>query len=243
MEVSTLSQYSITLHDEHRNILQCDGQDSCSNSTISDVSSEHWSDYFDLNSTEMASTNPPSGRTNNPSGSSVCSSTCTDLDTFPYRCDVTPAWHDEYLPVYDRLPPVRIHIRRNNNAVVASSLPVVSVCNMHSLMPKVKKFAADMLERDIDLSFLSEFWKKDADKYHRQNIEILLEMKGLKYISTPRRNKRGGGAAIVANTSEYVLEKINTPIPKSVEVVWGQSERSYGTLGPGQEKSSIIVPI
>ena len=87
-------------------------------------------------------------------------------------------------------------------------------------MPKVKNFSVDMLERDIDVSFLSEVWEKEEDKYHKQNIEILLEMKGLKYISTPRgRHKRGGGAALVANVSKFVLDKIPIEISKSLEVV------------------------
>ena len=66
-----------------------------------------------------------------------------------------------------------------------------------------------MLKRDIDIYFLSEVWEKEDDKFHRLNIEINLEMKGLKYISTPRgRHKRGGGAALVASISKFALDKI-----------------------------------
>ena len=58
-------------------------------------------------------------------------------------------------------------------------------------------------------------------------------MKGLKYISTPRgRHKRGGGAALVANISKFDLDKIATPIPKPLEVVWG-------LLRPKQKSVSI----
>ena len=82
-----------------------------------------------------------------------------------------------------------------------------------------------MLEREIDLSFISEVWEKDDDNYHRQNIEALLEIKGLKYVSTPRsNNKRGGGAALVANTEKFILDKININIPKPLEAVWGLLE-------------------
>ena len=50
----------------------------------------------------------------------------------------------------------------------------------------------------------------------------MLEINGLKYISTPRTlNKRGGGCAIVANVRKFSLEKIEVPIPKNLEVVYG----------------------
>ena len=47
-------------------------------------------------------------------------------------------------------------------------------------------------------------------------------MKGIKYISTPRPGtKRGGGAAIAARLENFSLSKLNIPIPRSLEVVWG----------------------
>ena len=50
----------------------------------------------------------------------------------------------------------------------------------------------------------------------------MLQMEGLKYISTPRpSSKRGGGCAIVANLAQFSLEKIEVSIPKSVEVTYG----------------------
>ena len=56
-------------------------------------------------------------------------------------------------------------------------------------------------------------------------IEKMLELDGLKYISTPRQpNKKGvsyGGAAIIVNTEKFTLEKLNVHIPHNLEVVWG----------------------
>ena len=46
-------------------------------------------------------------------------------------------------------------------------------------------------------------------------------LEGLKYISTPRTQKRGGGAAIVVNMRSFTLEKIQVIIPHQLEVVWG----------------------
>ena len=65
----------------------------------------------------------------------------------------------------------------------------------------------DMLERFISLSFILEIWERADKKQHCLEIEKMLEMNGLKYISTPRKpNSKGvsyGGAALVVN-----LEKI-----------------------------------
>ena len=46
--------------------------------------------------------------------------------------------------------------------------------------------------------------------------------KCLKYISTPRPGaRRGGGAAIVVNTEQYLISKLNVPTPNCLEIVWG----------------------
>ena len=120
-----------------------------------------------------------------------------------------PAWYDE--PNHDRtrLPSVLIPANRKSRAAIGVNLPVFSVCNMRSLMPKVNSFADDVLERDIDLAFLGEIWEKIGDKSHLNKIERLLKLKGIKYISTPRRTlKRGGGAALAVNLQKFHLEKI-----------------------------------
>ena len=49
----------------------------------------------------------------------------------------------------------------------------------------------------------------------------MLEIEGLKYISTPRMNKRGGRAAIIVNLKQFTLDKIEIGNPNKLEVVWG----------------------
>ena len=76
-----------------------------------------------------------------------------------------------------------------------------------------------MRERTTDIAFLTEVWEK---KKHHFKLEEMLEMGGIKYISTPRPGaQRGGGAAIAVRTEKFSISKLNIPIPKSVEVVWG----------------------
>ena len=50
----------------------------------------------------------------------------------------------------------------------------------------------------------------------------MMQIDGLKYISTSRpTKKRGGGVALVVNLERYSCEKINIFTPKGLEVVWG----------------------
>ena len=89
-------------------------------------------------------------------------------------------------------------------------------------MPKIRSFAADFNDRMCQLSFLHEIWEKVDNKRHSYKIEELLEMSGIKYISTPRSGKRsGGGAAIAASSENYHLSKLNIIVPHNLEIVWG----------------------
>ena len=94
--------------------------------------------------------------------------------------------------------------------------------NVRSLFPKVGNFKIDMLERGISVSFISEIWEKSEDKEHIKHIETMLELDGLKYISTSRpNNKKGGGTAIIVNQDRFSVEKLEITIPNNLEVVWG----------------------
>ena len=112
-------------------------------------------------------------------------------------------------------------------------MPIITVSNMRSLLPKVNSFKTDILERKIGLALLSEVWEVKGKKKHMSEINKMLELEGLKYISTPRASyKRGGGCAIVAYLPQFGLEKIDVIIPQSVEVV-------YGLLRPKNTKTEL----
>ena len=122
--------------------------------------------------------------------------------------------------------PVRIsfnkRIIRNNKNLDALNLPVFTVYNMRSLWSKINCLAEDIIERSVDISFLSEVWEKKENKKHQSSIEQLLEMKSISYISTPRPgSRRGGGSAIAACPKKFSLVKLHIEIPNSLEVVWG----------------------
>ena len=136
-----------------------------------------------------------------------------------------PAWYDEYIvPVQVNTmlsKSNRITIKRDNRLVMSESLPIISVSNVRSLHPKLKNFKKDLIEREISLSLISEVWEKTTCKKQRFEIESMCQIEGLKYISTPRLNKRGGGAAIVVALEKYSLDKIEICNPDRLEVVWG----------------------
>ena len=107
----------------------------------------------------------------------------------------------------------------------ALSLPTVATYNLRSLFPKVGNFTTDMLERQIDCAFLSEIWENIHSKEHQYEIEKMLEVSGLKYVSCarPPNAKNGvsyGGAAIVVNLKNFSCEKLKVQIPNNLEVVW-----------------------
>ena len=57
------------------------------------------------------------------------------------------------------------------NASVAHHLPVVTVCNIRSLFPKISNFKNDFLERSVDFSLCCEVWQKSESQHHKNEIE------------------------------------------------------------------------
>ena len=83
---------------------------------------------------------------------------------------------------------------------------------MRSLFPKIGNVKNDLIERGISLGFFSEIWQKLENKNHKFEIESMLESEGLKYISTARPSG-WGGAAIIVNQEQFILEKLNILSP------------------------------
>ena len=51
-------------------------------------------------------------------------------------------------------------IKRDNRHLESSNLPSFTVYNMRSLWSKIDNLADDIIERAVDISFLSEIWEK-----------------------------------------------------------------------------------
>ena len=97
---------------------------------------------------------------------------------------------------------------KSDRVCTALNLPTVASYNVRSLFPKVGNFKTDMFERKIDCAFVSEVWEQSEDKKHMAEIETMLEIDGLLYISTSRPPKKsGGGVALVVNAEKFGCEK------------------------------------
>ena len=74
---------------------------------------------------------------------------------------------------------------------------------------------------NFTLGLHSEIWEDKEKLEHQNKIEEALELEGVKYISNPRQNRRGGGAAITLIEGELTLTKLDIVSLKCLEVVWG----------------------
>ena len=111
---------------------------------------------------------------------------------------------------------------KNDKFETALDLPIVATYNCRSLFPKLESLKTDIKEQQINCVFTTEIWEQSENKLHTWEIEKMLQMDGLKYISTSRPAKnRGGGVALIVDLEKYSCEKISIFIPKGLEVVWG----------------------
>ena len=100
----------------------------------------------------------------------------------------------------------------------ALSAPRITLYNARSAWSKLSSLAEDMEMRSSDLCFLTEVWEQSENRKHKEAIEELLELKGIKYVSTPRPGaRRGGGTALACSEEFFHLTKLNIAIPKPLE--------------------------
>ena len=99
------------------------------------------------------------------------------------------------------------------------------VTNHRSIFPKFNNLVDELLENDMHLGPHSEIWEDKEKAAHANTIEEALEVHGIQYISPPRPNRRGGGAAItLISDSPFVLTKLDISVLSgvhSLEVCWG----------------------
>ena len=117
----------------------------------------------------------------------------------------------------DRVP-VRRAVRRSNKLVDALSVPRITLYNMRSAWSKLDNLMEDMEMRSTSLCFLTEVWQVTESRKHQEAIEQLLELHGVKYVSTPRPGaRRGGGTALACNEEHFHMSKLNIAIPSPLE--------------------------
>ena len=133
---------------------------------------------------------------------------CSAVNSIPVFLGNRPPTNNQN--AYLRKPSCIKTLRRSNKTLQSISLPLISVYNMRSLLPKLDSFTQDFEDRATGLSILTEIWEKADNKKHQKKLQELFEMKGILYISTPRSGlKRGGGVAIVADPTRFLLSKFS----------------------------------
>ena len=105
------------------------------------------------------------------------------------------------------------------------SLPNIMVTNHRSVFPKFHNLVDEILENEMHLGLHCEIWENKENTAHANLIEEALEIHGIQYISTPRPNRRVGGAAItLIRESPFVLTKLDISVMSgdlSLELCWG----------------------
>ena len=223
-----------------------DGNLSCSDSS-SDLSFESFHSFNIFRDSESCPSSSDDLNYSNADVISVneeeepCIPVITNTCKISYSSIPPPPWYDEYHPGREYRIPVRKKIQRDDRVNKSNSLPIIAVSNVRSLWPKVKHVTEDIHEREIGLALLTEVWQKKDKKKQIFDIEKLLHMEGLKYISTTRpSSKRGGGAAIVADMKKFSLEKLEILIPYNLELVWGLLRPKSDTLSSGVKELIVV---
>jgi hypothetical protein len=98
------------------------------------------------------------------------------------------------------------------------SAPSITLYNVCSEWAKWDSIAEDINMRATDICFLTEVWQKLENRKHQKCIESMLELKGIKYVSTPWPGaRRGGGTALACSADRFVMSKLNIQIPRPLE--------------------------
>ena len=106
-------------------------------------------------------------------------------------------------------------------------VPSLMCTKVRSAFNKLESISLEILEEKVDICFLTELWQDESNALHSNRLERMFQMKGLETVSTPRRRRRGGGVAIVLNTSgNYIMKKLHVNVASgknSLETVWARN--------------------
>ena len=86
---------------------------------------------------------------------------------------------------------IDLNNKRVNRAEAALGLPVITTNNLRSMMPKIKSLKADIIERNVDISFLQEIWEQsDSDNFKMKLKQYLSLMVSNTYLNQNQKMQR-----------------------------------------------------
>ena len=101
----------------------------------------------------------------------------TNISTSSKPPQPTPPTKSPPPPQYT---PLYLVSNKSDKITAAISLPTVATYKMRSLLPKIGNLTTDILERQIDVSFLCKIWEQEHNKHHQFELEKLLRAKWAK---------------------------------------------------------------
>ena len=159
----------------------------------------------------------------------ITSNLITLTKTVDHRDVQPPPWAEVYSPRY-QIPQVLKRITCFKNIQEQGALPSIAVTNIRSLGPKIQNFIQDLKLREIDLALISETWGSDDKKGYRNKILAMLEMDGLGTISLNRKTRKGGGVALVYETSKIAIQEVPVMVPFNLEIKWSIGRPMLGKI-------------
>ena len=105
----------------------------------------------------------------------------------PYNQSVSDNWSEcsdrtisdiGQLDGNDSISETKVRNNKQSKTNAAIFLPTVATYNLRSMIPKIENLKKDIIERQIDVSFLQEIWEVANKSEHRFEIEKMLELSG-----------------------------------------------------------------
>ena len=109
-------------------------------------------------------------------------------------------------------------IKRSNKIVQAINLPSIANINPRSVYNKVKEFHTFVLQKEIDVVFMSESWERE-----NLTLQDIINLEDNTVISNVfQRKGKGGRPAIIVNNKKFLVQNLTNTlinIKRGIKVV------------------------
>lgn len=187
------------------NIQQCDGNDSCLSLITDDE--EH---------VEDVSLPPGWKRQNQPQIPTISNTRVQNNTTNNRKSDV---------------PRVLTKVQTSNKLAEAATLPSILEVNARSLRDKLNNLAIEVKKLAVEITFINEIWEKHIDVELAEKAETIFQLHGLSYLSSPRNGKRGGGVALIFDSSKLEIKVQTFKNPNQLEIMWAVAKAKFPAKG------------
>ena len=136
-----------------------------------------------------------------------------------------------------RAPTLKV-IKANNTENKANAVLTTMVTNCRSLFSKMTGLVQNYKTLDWNIALLTETWQSLTRKQEEDIILDHLENEhGLAFLGEPRKQRRGGGVAIVYEKKKLTLTKVKIQPPNFLELIVGVAK----TVDPSAFPVQIVL--